>query len=71
MTIVLPEFVYLQKDSVWLYQMIDAVQINYQKWVGPLNRTADPSQVELQVWCSSVACFWSYSLPKAVSNLYQ
>ena len=46
-----------------------AVCINYRKWVGPLIDTTDPSHYEFQVWCSSVAWFWSYSLPKVSLNI--
>ena len=42
--------------------------IKYQKWVGPSIDTTDPSHSEFQVWCSSVAWFWSYSLPNVSPN---
>ena len=46
-----------------------AVRINYRMRVRPLIDTTDPSHSEMQVWCSSVACFWSYSLPKVSPNI--
>ena len=46
-----------------------AVRINYRKWVGPSIDTTDPSHSEFQVWCSSVAWLWSYSLPKVSPNI--
>ena len=46
-----------------------AVRINYRKWVGPSIDTTDPSHSEFQVWCFSVAWFWSYSLPKVSPNI--
>ena len=46
-----------------------AVCINYRKWVGPSIDTTDPSHSEFQVWCSSVAWLWSYSLPKVSPNI--
>ena len=45
------------------------VRINYRKWVGPSIDTTDPSHSEFQVWCSSVAWLWSYSLPKVSPNI--
>ena len=46
-----------------------AVRINYRKWAGPSIDSTDPSPSEFQVWCSSVAWFWSYSLPKVSPNI--
>ena len=46
-----------------------AVRINYRKWVGALIDTIDPSHSVFQVWCSSVAWLWSYSLPKVSPNI--
>ena len=46
-----------------------AVRISYQKWVGASIDTTAPSHSEFQVWCSSVAWFWSCSLPKVSPNL--
>ena len=46
-----------------------AVHINNRKWVGAFIDTTDPSHSEFQVWCSSVAWFWSYSLPKVSPNI--
>ena len=46
-----------------------AVRINYRKWVGPSINTIDPAHSEFQVWCSSVAWLWSYSLPKVSPNI--
>ena len=58
--------------DVWSTGIIgraSAVRINYQKWVGASIDTIDPSHSEFQVWCSSVAWLWSYSLPKVSPNI--
>ena len=39
-------------------------RVNYWKWAGPSINSTDCSHFELKVWCSSIARFWSYSLPK-------
>ena len=41
-----------------------AVRINYQKGLGPSINTTDPLNFKFQDWCSTIACFWSYVLPK-------
>ena len=46
-----------------------AMHINYQKWVGASIDTTGPSHSEFQVWCSSGAWLWSYSLPKVNPNI--
>ena len=45
------------------------IHINYRKWLGPSINTTDPLHSEFQVWSSSVAWFWSYSLPKISPNI--
>ena len=46
-----------------------AVRINSRKWAGTLIDTTDPSHSESQVRSSSIAWFWSYSLPKVILNI--